>query len=386
MKLHDRPLAFIGPMGSGKSSLARRVSAKYGGEVIDIDKEFTRRYGSISDFFAQKGEQAFRELEQNLLVEAAGSGAAYISTGGGAVLGRRGMYALRKTCTVVYLTAPIEVLKERISRSDRPLKNDLERTVEARAPLYEKYADYTIDTSVDSVRELERALKSKRKNRYDVLLCDSDDTLLDFQKARSVAIRAAAEKFGLPCGADECDRAYKSVVCKVWHRLERGEITGEKLKTERFVELGKALGIEFDVAAFNEAYTSEMIKTRFVLDGATEFLQAVRERGIKRYIITNSFTNFANERLKPILPFVDGAFVSEQVGYYKPDVRFFDSVCRAIGEGDRSRILVFGDSETSDIKGGTDSGLDTCRLVSAPNACTDADYAVCGYGEVLDIL
>ncbi len=386
MMLHDKPLVFIGPMGSGKSSLARRISAKYGGTVLDVDKEFTRRYGSISDFFAQNGEAEFRKLEENLLVEAAKSDAAYIATGGGAVLSRRGMYALRKSCTVVYLTAPTAVLKDRINRSDRPLKNDLEFTLKARAPLYEMYADYTVDTRVDSVKELERALKTKRKNRYDILLCDSDDTLLDFQKARSASIRAAAEELDLPCGAEACDRAYKAVVCRVWKKLERGEITADELKTERVTALGEELGIALDVDAFNRAYTSEMEKTRFVSDGATEFLRDVCARGIETYVITNSFVNFARERTKPLLPYVDGVFVSEEIGYYKPDVRFFEHVLSAISCTDKRRVLVFGDSETSDIKGGADSGLDTCRLMCSPDTDSAADYIVRGYSELLDIL
>ncbi|MDE7463940.1 MAG: HAD-IA family hydrolase [Clostridiales bacterium] len=386
MQLHDKKLIFIGPMGSGKSSLARRAAAKYGGKVFDTDREFVRRYGAINDFFAGKGEAEFRRLEEELLIEAAKSDAAYVATGGGAVLSKRGMNAFRMSGDIAYLTAPMVVLEARIMRSDRPLKNKLVDVMKARAPLYEKYADYSIDSSVDSLSMLEAAVKHKRGNRYDIVLCDSDDTLLDFQKARSYSIRATVEKLRLPCSEEAADAAYKSVVCKVWKRLERGEITKSELETERFRMLGEMLGISLDIDAFNRVYIDEMRGTRFVRDGAIEFLNALRERGMRTYIITNSFINMAEKRLEPLRPYVDGEFVSEAVGYYKPDKKYFDAVLGEIGVTDKSRVIVFGDSETSDIAGGVNSGIDTCLYAPKAAETTAADYCVDSYTAFLNML
>ncbi|MCH5162916.1 MAG: HAD-IA family hydrolase [Clostridiales bacterium] len=373
-------------MGSGKSSLARRASAKYGGDVFDTDREFVRRYGPINDFFAAHGEAEFRKIEEKLLIEAAESSAAFVSTGGGAVKSKRGMYALRASGDVVYLTAPIDVLEARIMRSDRPLKNKLADVMKERAPLYEKYADYVIDTSVDSVAELEAAVKSKRKNRYDVVLCDSDDTLLDFQKARSHSIHRAAEILKLPMSGDDVDEAYKKVVCAVWKRLERGEITKEEMDVERVKMLGELLGLQLDVDEFNRAYIGEMEKTRFVREGAVEFLDSLRKRDLKVYIITNSFTRLAEKRLIPLRKHVDGEFVSEKIGYYKPDKRYFDEVLKAIGASDRSRVVIFGDGETSDIMGGANSGIDTCLYAPKGGGVTAADYIAHDYSAFLDIV
>ena len=373
-------------MGSGKSSLARRAAAKYGGEVFDTDREFTRRYGAINDFFAHKGEQEFRRIEQELLIEAASSGTSYIATGGGAVLSKRGMYALRSKCDIAYLSAPIEELEARIRKSDRPLKNKLQDTMKARGPLYDKYADYVVDTTVDSMSSLEAAVKDPRRNRYDVVLCDSDDTLLDFQKARSQSIMNTVARLKLPISGEAADRAYKSVVCRVWKRLERGELTKSELEVERVKMLGEELGVALDVDAFNKTYIDEMRSTRFVREGAIEFLQKLRERGMRSYIITNSFIHMAEKRLEPLRPYVDGEFVSEEVGYYKPDKKYFDAVLEAIGATDKDRVIVFGDSETSDIAGGINSGLDTCLLDVKGDKTTAADYRVGRYAEFLDVV
>ena len=131
----------IGAMGCGKSALARRITGRLGGALFDTDAAFTRRYGNIRDFFVAHGESEFRRLEKEIMIEAAESDAAVVATGGGAVLNRDGMSALRRHTEIVFLTAPIEVLKNRIKNSDRPLKDRLEQTVFERAPLYNKYAD-----------------------------------------------------------------------------------------------------------------------------------------------------------------------------------------------------------------------------------------------------
>ncbi|MCH5160418.1 MAG: HAD-IA family hydrolase [Clostridiales bacterium] len=380
----DRKLCLIGGMGSGKSKLSRRYSALVGGEAIDTDKEFVERYGDIGAFFAEHGEQEFRKCEEQLMIEASKSDACVIATGGGAVLNRRGMNALRSTCDVVWLTAPIEVLRQRIMKSNRPLKNSLDVVMKEREPLYRKYADYIIDTSDDSLKELESALKTPRKRRYDFVLCDSDDTLLDFQKAYVWALAKTLKSFGV-----ESDRAaieYKLINDVLWHKLERGEIERSKLKIARAQALSKALDSSFDPYNFNDIYTSYMQKTRFTLKGATEFCDDVRATGAKLYIITNSFEEMARERLKVFDGHIDGYFVSEAVGYDKPDTKFFDAVLDGVGVEDRSRVIVLGDSETSDITGGMNSGLDTC-LYDVNNARqTAADFHVSSYDEFLKLL
>ncbi len=385
----QRKLCFIGGMGSGKSSLARRYGALVGGTAIDTDKEFTRRYGEISAFFERYGEKEFRKREDELLIEAANSDASIIATGGGAVLDRRGMYALRAACDIVYLTAPIEVLKKRIMRSDRPLRHDLDKVMAEREVLYRKYADYIIDTTDDSLRELKLALKKPRGRRYDIVLCDSDETLLDFNASYAFALEKTLVSLGVKVDLSCAIKIYREINDEVWGKLERGEITRDELSVMRAKMLASRLGVNFAPNDFNDIYVSEMQKTRFVIDGAIEFCDRVRATGAKLYVITNSFERIAKGRLKALDAHIDGYFISETVGFNKPDVRFFDAVLSSIGAKDKSRLIVFGDSETSDIKGGVDSGLDTClfdRSAKRADGKTDADYRVRSYDEFFKLL
>ncbi|MCH5165921.1 MAG: HAD-IA family hydrolase [Clostridiales bacterium] len=382
-----RKIILIGPMGSGKSTLAKAYADKYDQAVYDTDCEFTRRHGDINAYFEQNGGQAFRNIENGLLVEAANSSAKIIACGGGAVLDKVGMNALRRSGDIVYLTAPKSVLKERIDRSNRPLKAELDRVLSEREELYKSYADYTVNTDcADALSALEKALDVPRKNRYDVLLCDADDTVLDFQTAMKSSVVTAARAVGITKPDSEIILGYSEILKVIWEKLERREITRSELDIQRFELLKRALKEEFDTREMNEIYISEMQKTRFVIDGAIKFLSGVRARGIKVYIITNSFTKIAKERLKALYGVIDGAFISEEVGFDKPSVKYFERVHAEIGYPDKRRILVFGDSTTSDIAGGIAFGVDTCLYDRERQKQSAADFAVSSFNELDDII
>lgn len=385
-----RKIALIGAMGSGKSTLARLYASATGCKAFDCDDEFTARYGDISAFFDSRGEREFREKESEILIAAAMSDARVIATGGGAVMCRRGMNALRMTCDIVHLTAPTETLRARISHSDRPLKSALEQTVSDRAPLYEKYADYTVCTDTDSAQislaALSGALREKRPNRYDIVLCDADDTVLDFGTAMKYSLIRAVRASGLKSADARIVSEYSKVNDEVWGRLERGEITRSELDDMRFRMLLERLDEVGDAAALNDRYISEMIKTRFVLDGAKEFLSELKRRGINTYIITNSFYRIASERLKALDGYIDGAFISETCSFDKPDPRFFEYVFAELGISDKSRVAVFGDSPTSDIAGAAAFGLDCCLYKPAGKDVSRADFVAEDYSEFLSVL
>ena len=225
----------------------------------------------------------------------------------------------------------------------------------------------------------------ERKNRYDVLLCDADDTVLDFQAAMRASIISAAREVGITTDAETVISEFKAVSGIVWRKLEDKEISRGELETMRFFMLGKRLNESFDVAAITEVFRRELKKTRFLIDGATEFLSEVRRRGIKVYIITNGFAPIAHERLKVLDGHVDGVFISDEIGYHKPDPLFFEHVLKAIG-GDKSRMLVFGDGINSDIAGGIKSGIDTCLFDPTGTKTCDSDYSVRSYAQALEIL
>jgi shikimate kinase / 3-dehydroquinate synthase len=125
-------------MGAGKTTAARQAS----NEALDADKVFEERYGKIPEFFAAHGEAAFREREEQLVLELLDRGGS-IALGGGAVESERIRAALRDHL-VVWLDADLETCWRRVEYSTtRPLARDREgfaERFERRRPLYESVA------------------------------------------------------------------------------------------------------------------------------------------------------------------------------------------------------------------------------------------------------
>ncbi|TFV98954.1 shikimate kinase [Leifsonia flava] len=158
MTLDSRlPVVFIGPMGSGKSRIGRKVAAAIGVPFIDTDSVVVAGHGAISDIFERDGEQRFRELERQAVSESLAE-QAVVSLGGGAVLDPRTQDDLRGA-TVVLLTVTSAAVAKRIQGGKRPLVADggitaWERILEERRPIYEDLAAATFDTSTGSLTEL----------------------------------------------------------------------------------------------------------------------------------------------------------------------------------------------------------------------------------------
>ena len=112
---------------------------------------------------------------------------------------------------------------------------------------------------------------------------------------------------------------------------------------------------------FDAAYENGLPDTIVFFDGAMEVLQSLRGRVIQ-CAVTNG-TKFVQERKlarSGMDRIFDHVFISEDVGYEKPDIRYFESVFSAIGDYPREEIMIVGDSLTSDMRGGVNAGIVTC--------------------------
>jgi len=147
-----RPVFFVGFMGAGKTSVARKLARTAGVAAIDMDTYIERSAGKkVKEIFAEMGEEGFRDIETHTLLELADGEPRLVSCGGGVVLRQRNREILKSQGFVVYLQVTAAEAASRISDlSTRPLFGDLEqaqRVIEGRLPLYEEVADITIDTA-----------------------------------------------------------------------------------------------------------------------------------------------------------------------------------------------------------------------------------------------
>ena len=151
-------VVLIGMPASGKSRLGRTLAQRLNRRFIDTDKIIRTKYGDISKLFKERGEEYFRKIESDAAREAAFAKNAVISTGGGIILNSENMDSLKKDAVTVYIKCSPEVLSKRAKLTPRPIYSDgnikeVERLLSVRAPLYEKYADETIDGDTDDVDE-----------------------------------------------------------------------------------------------------------------------------------------------------------------------------------------------------------------------------------------
>src|SRR5271166_3729395 len=142
--LGARSVVLTGMMGSGKSSIGRRLAAALDLPFNDADSAIEQAAGmTIEDIFKVHGESYFREGEERVIRRLLQTGSQVLATGGGAVLSMKTRAEIKRTGLSVWLKAPIDLLLQRVSRRDnRPLLKTsdpravLERLLAERTPFY----------------------------------------------------------------------------------------------------------------------------------------------------------------------------------------------------------------------------------------------------------
>lgn len=192
------------------------------------------------------------------------------------------------------------------------------------------------------------------------VLLDLDDTILDFHKAEYEALKDTLLHFGV-APSDARIARYSEINDAQWKRLEKGELTREKVKLRRFELFFAELGVDCDAEAARAYYENRLSIGHYFLPGAEKMLTDL-SRHYELYLVSNGTTAVQNGRVKSagIAPLFTKIFLSEAIGYVKPQKEFFDFCFSEIKGFDPSQAIIFGDSLTSDILGGIHAGIRTC--------------------------
>lgn len=221
------------------------------------------------------------------------------------------------------------------------------------------------------------------------IFIDLDDTLLDFLGAEKAALTRTLQHFGITPDERVLAR-YSAINDAQWKLLEKGEITREQVKWRRFALLFEEFGLQCDPMMVNDHYMEELSKGHLFMDGAEELLKALYGK-YRLYLASNGTAWVQERRLKSadIGHYFDGIFISQQIGFDKPDPRFFEGCICQIPDYKREETIMVGDSLTSDINGGQSMGFRT--LWFNPKAKENAseiqpDYSFSHLSQLPDLL
>lgn len=200
--------------------------------------------------------------------------------------------------------------------------------------------------------------------RYPFVLLDADRTLFDFDYAQAQALEHAVSEVvssqGIPYTKDVLE-LYRKISSHVWDLYEKGEISQKELQTQRFETLFSTLGVQGDAFQANGRYLDQLGEEEKLLDGA-EWLCKTLSPYCRLSIVTNGISRSQHRRLEKsaLRPYISDLFISEDLGYQKPQKEYFDAVFARLEGFSRQQAIILGDSLASDIAGGIAAGIDTC--------------------------
>lgn len=195
---------------------------------------------------------------------------------------------------------------------------------------------------------------------YSALLFDADGTLLDFDRSEYRALTRVFARHGYPFN-NEIFQKYRAINSRAWVRYEKGEVEKPIIHSTRFQQLFDEVGITGDGASFNREYLEALSEEPWTMPGALELCERL-SKCCPLAIVSNGVSFVQRRRLKDsgLLPCFSKIFISSEIGVMKPHAGFFNHVLAAFPQLSPRKLLIIGDSLTSDIAGGSRAGLDTC--------------------------
>lgn len=220
--------------------------------------------------------------------------------------------------------------------------------------------------------------------KYDIILMDIDNTLLDFDAGTKESLQKLLAHFGLELTEQRLARFFE-INNALWTAYEHGEIEKSFIFPTRFQQYLGEMGVETDFLAANGMYADGLKESAVLMPHAMELLEQLKGK-VLLCAVTNGVTTTQMPRLEKsgLDRYFDGIFISEQMGCKKPEAAFFDKVFSAIGDPDRSRAILLGDSLTSDMQGGRNAGITTCYLGTDPD--DRCDHVIENLTEFLPVL
>lgn len=163
---------------------------------------------------------------------------------------------------------------------------------------------------------------------YQVLLFDADNTLFDFDACERQAMQETFARHDIVL-TEEMKRCYHAINQDLWDRYEHGEVSRETVVYARFEALFARFSISQDAVGFEHAYQAALARGHQLMEGAVELLDDLQGR-YRLFLVSNGVVATQYQRLRDagLTKYFERIFLSEEVGWRKPQKAFLNRCCR----------------------------------------------------------
>lgn len=217
------------------------------------------------------------------------------------------------------------------------------------------------------------------------ILIDIDDTILDFKKSSKKAFINTIKDFNLTY-KDEYFSYFEQINSDLWRDQKLGKISIKNLFKKRSAMMIEYLGLCEDNNFFTETFSENLSHQAILVDGIEDLLSYLNNK-YKLYAASNSVYKRQVSRLKKanLYNFFDGIFVSDTLGYEKPDGKFFEKIIDQI-DFNKNEVIMIGDSLKSDIVGAKNAQIKSIWFSEKDTENKIYNYKVKNLSEIKKIL
>ena len=220
------------------------------------------------------------------------------------------------------------------------------------------------------------------------VLIDLDGTLLDFSSGEKNAFGETIKYFSNYELKEEDYKKFSDINEYYFNEYSKGNMSRNDFHYKRFEEIYKYLKLNCPIEESDKYYIDSLREQAILFP---DVLDAIKYLGdnYKLFVASNGMTSVQIKRLEKanILNYFKEIYVSESVGYNKPDLGFFEYAIKDINDFDKSKYIIIGDRLDSDIEGGNNFGIKTVFLDrSKKYDKVDATYHIFDFGEIKNIL
>jgi 2-haloacid dehalogenase len=205
--------------------------------------------------------------------------------------------------------------------------------------------------------------QSQDHPKYEYLLFDLDNTLLDYNLAEETALTATFNDFHIHKDFEKLKTVYNQINSGYWRAFEEKRILLSELKIARFRDMISAFPAlsHLDAGHFSETYLDHLSEQVHLVPGALELLEKLYGN-YRMCLITNGIARVQHRRIAKsgFDKYFEKIIISEEIGISKPNPDFFHYALNLLGNPEAEKVLIIGDNISSDIGGGINLGLAGC--------------------------